>query len=63
MSTARCEAHFLAGGDAMGVLRTIIAAPRAGIELDFDRAAAIDLAGRDVLDAVRTSASLSCHWA
>lgn len=57
MSTARLEAHFLAGGDVTGVLRAIIAAHRAGIDLDFDRAAAIDLAGRDVLDAVRTSVS------
>ena len=55
MSTARLEAHFLAGGDVMLVLRAIIAAHRAGINLDFDRAAAIDLAGRDVLEAVRTS--------
>ena len=55
MSTARLEAHFLAGGDVTRVLRAIIAAHRAGIDLDFDRAAAIDLAGRDVLDAVRTS--------
>lgn len=57
MSTARLEAHFLAGGDVMHVIRAIIAANRAGIDLDFDRAAAIDLAGRDVLDAVRTSVS------
>lgn len=57
MSTARLEAHFLAGGDVMLVLRAIIAAHRAGIDLDFDRATAIDLAGRDVLDAVRTSVS------
>jgi uncharacterized protein YqfA (UPF0365 family) len=55
MSTARLEAHFLAGGDVTRVLRAIIVAHRAGIDLDFDRAAAIDLAGRDVLDAVRTS--------
>lgn len=41
----------------MHVLRAIVAAHRAGIDLDFDRAAAIDLAGRDVLDAVRTSVS------
>jgi uncharacterized protein YqfA (UPF0365 family) len=54
-STARLEAHYLAGGDVMGVMHAIIAAHRAGIDLDFDRAAAIDLAGRDVLDAVRTS--------
>jgi uncharacterized protein YqfA (UPF0365 family) len=55
MSTARLEAHFLAGGNVMNVLTAIIAAHRAGIDLDFDRAAAVDLAGRDVLDAVRTS--------
>ena len=55
MSTARLEAHFLAGGDVMSVVRAIIAAHRAQIDLDFDRAAAIDLAGRDVLEAVRTS--------
>ncbi len=55
MSTARLEAHYLAGGDVMRVVNAIIAAQRAGIDLDFDRAAAIDLAGRDVLDAVRTS--------
>ncbi len=57
MSTAHLEAHFLAGGDVMQVVRAIIAADRAGIDLDFDRAAAIDLAGRDVMDAVRTSVS------
>ena len=39
----------------MKVVHAIIAAHRADIDLDFDRAAAIDLAGRDVLDAVRTS--------
>jgi uncharacterized protein YqfA (UPF0365 family) len=55
MTTARLEAHYLAGGNVMGVIHAIIAAHRAGIDLDFDRAAAIDLAGRDVVDAVRTS--------
>ncbi len=55
ISTSRVEAHYLAGGDVMRVINAIIAAQRAGIDLDFDRAAAIDLAGRDVLDAVRTS--------
>ncbi|MCA9121868.1 MAG: flotillin-like protein FloA [Planctomycetaceae bacterium] len=57
ISTSRLEAHFLAGGNVMNVINAIIAAHRAGIDLDFDRAAAIDLAGRDVLDAVRTSVS------
>ena len=55
VSTSRLEAHYLAGGDVPRVINAIIAAHRAGIDLDFDRAAAIDLAGRDVLDAVRTS--------
>ena len=55
ISTERLEAHYLAGGNVMGVINAIIAAHRAGIDLDFDKAAAIDLAGRDVLDAVRTS--------
>ena len=55
ISTKRLEAHYLAGGDVMKVTNAIIAANRAGIDLDFDRAAAIDLAGRDVLDAVKTS--------
>lgn len=55
ISTQRLEAHYLAGGNVMNVIQAIIAAQRAGIELDFDQAAAIDLAGRDVLDAVRTS--------
>ncbi len=57
MSTARLQAHHLAGGDVMNVVRAIIAAQRAGIDLDFDRAAAIDLAGRDALLAVQTSVS------
>lgn len=55
ISTQRLEAHFLAGGNVMAVTHAIIAAQRAGIDLDFDRASAIDLAGRDVVDAVRTS--------
>ncbi|HEY2882295.1 MAG TPA: flotillin-like protein FloA [Pirellulales bacterium] len=55
ITTRRLEAHYLAGGDVPRVIRAIIAAHRADIDLDFDRAAAIDLAGRDVLDAVQTS--------
>ena len=49
------EAHYLAGGDVDKVTDAIIAANNAGINLDFGRACAIDLAGRDVLDAVRMS--------
>ena len=55
ITTRRLEAHYLAGGDVPRVITAIIAAQRADIDLDFDRAAAIDLAGRDVLEAVRTS--------
>ena len=55
ISTRRLEAHYLAGGNVGNVTHAIIAAHRAEIPLDFDQAAAIDLAGRDVLDAVQTS--------
>jgi uncharacterized protein YqfA (UPF0365 family) len=49
------EAHYLAGGNVDGVVNALIAAERAGMELHFEKAAAIDLAGRDVFDAVRMS--------
>ncbi len=55
ISTQAMEAHYLAGGNVTKVVRAMIAAHRARIELDWDTAAAIDLAGRDVLEAVRTS--------
>lgn len=55
ITTRRLEAHYLAGGNLPNVIRAIIAAHRADIDLDFDKAAAIDLAGRDVLEAVQTS--------
>lgn len=49
------EAHYLAGGNVDRVVDALIAADKARIALPFDRAAAIDLAGRDVLDAVKVS--------
>src|SRR5881409_2258380 len=53
------EAHYLAGGDVSHVVLALIAADKAGISLDFDRACAIDLAtkgtGKTVIEAVRTS--------
>jgi uncharacterized protein YqfA (UPF0365 family) len=49
------EAHYLAGGNVDRVVDALIAAHRANMDLTFERAAAIDLAGRDVLDAVRMS--------
>ena len=48
------EAHFLAGGNVRRVVSSLIAADRAKIPLDFETAAGIDLAGRDLLDAVQT---------
>ena len=55
LSTDLLEAHFLAGGDVINVVQGLIAADKANIALDFKRASAIDLAGRNLFDAVRTS--------
>lgn len=49
------EAHFLAGGNVDRVVDALIAAHRAEIALPFERSAAIDLAGRNVLEAVQMS--------
>jgi uncharacterized protein YqfA (UPF0365 family) len=51
----RLEAHYMAGGNVPRVVNALISAGKANIELGFDRAAAIDLAGRDVLEAVKLS--------
>jgi len=51
----KLEAHYLAGGNVPNVIRALIAAQRADIDLDWQTAQAIDLAGRDILEAVRTS--------
>ena len=51
----KLEAHFLAQGNVPRVVMALIAADKAEIRLAFTRAAAIDLAGRDVLEAVQTS--------
>lgn len=55
IETAGMEAHYLAGGNVVRVVRSLIAAHRARIDLDWNTAAAIDLSGRNVLDAVQTS--------
>ncbi len=55
VSTNAVEAQYLAGGDSHRVVLALIAAHRAGIELDWDTASAIDLSGRDILEAVRIS--------
>jgi uncharacterized protein YqfA (UPF0365 family) len=51
----KLEAHFLAGGNVPRVINALISADKANLGLTFERAAAIDLAGRDVLDAVNMS--------
>ncbi len=53
--TRELEAHLLAGGDVARVVTAVIAADRASIELPFRIATAIDLAGRNVVDAIHTS--------
>ncbi len=55
ITTDELESHFLAGGDVMRVVQALIAADKANIDLKFKRAAAIDLAGRNVLEAVQMS--------
>ena len=55
MNVNQLEAHYLAGGDVDRVVDALIAAHRAAMALTFARACAIDLAGRDVLEAVQMS--------
>jgi len=55
LTTAFLEAHFLSGGNVGRVVGALIAADKAGITLTTERAAAIDLAGRDVFEAVQLS--------
>jgi uncharacterized protein YqfA (UPF0365 family) len=49
------ETHYLAGGNVPNVIRALISAEKANINLDFKQATAIDLAGRDVFEAVQIS--------
>jgi uncharacterized protein YqfA (UPF0365 family) len=49
------EAHYMAGGNVQPVINALISADKANIDLDFTTARAIDLAGRDVLQAVQMS--------
>ena len=55
MQISKMEAHFLAGGNLDRVITALITARGANIKLDFPEACAIDLAGRDVLEAVQMS--------
>ncbi len=55
VDVGKLEAHYLAGGSVQKVVHALISADRANIPLTFERATAIDLAGRDVLEAVKVS--------
>ena len=55
ISTEEMESHYLAGGNVQRVINAMIAATKANIDLPWRTATAIDLAGRDILDAVQTS--------
>lgn len=55
LSQRELESHYLAGGHVSNVVRALIAANRANIDLSWNTATAIDLAGRDILEAVQTS--------
>jgi uncharacterized protein YqfA (UPF0365 family) len=55
IETRALETHVLARGNVLNVVRALIAANKANIDLSFNQACAIDLAGRDVLEAVQTS--------
>ena len=55
VTSEELETHFLASGDVANVVNALIAADKANIELDYKTATAIDLAGRDVQEAVQTS--------
>ena len=55
LTTQDLESHYLAGGRVPNVVRALVAANRANIDLSLKTATAIDLAGRDILEAVQTS--------
>ena len=55
VSTADLETHYLAGGNVPSVIKALISADKANISLTFKQATAIDLAGRDVFEAVQIS--------
>lgn len=55
VETSDLESHYLAGGNINQVVDALIMAERAKIDLDFEKAAAIDLAGRNVFEAVQLS--------
>ena len=55
VTSSELETHYLAGGHVPSVVKALISADKANIALEFNQAAAIDLAGRDVFEAVQIS--------
>ena len=55
ISTSQMETHYLAHGNLAAVIKALIVADKANLNLDFKHATAIDLAGRDILQAVQVS--------
>ena len=55
ISRDNLEAHYMTGGHVQRVVHALVSASKANIDLSFEKATAIDLAGRDVLEAVQTS--------
>ncbi len=55
VSVPELETHYLAQGNVARVIQALVSADKANIDLDFKKATAIDLAGRDILDAINTS--------
>ena len=55
LNTNQLESHYMAGGHVDAVVNALIASSRAGMNIPFEMAAAIDLAGRDVFEAVQMS--------
>ena len=61
LTSNELETHYLAGGNVNNVIRALISADKANIPLEFKMATAIDLAGRDVSDAVQLSVNPRVH--
>ena len=61
VTTQEMEAHFLARGNVPKTATAVIAAHKAGMDLPWQTAAAIDLAGRDILEAVKTQRQSQGH--
>lgn len=57
VTTTQLETHYMTGGNVQKVVQSLIVAKKAAIDLNFEKAASIDLAGHDVLAEVRKKAA------